>query len=75
MKPDSNFVRPYDVMDPESYTTRPDEVDYEATGGSMRRFAFVLICILGAIVVASLLPQTRHTGQPSAPAPGTALSG
>jgi hypothetical protein len=75
VKPDPDFVRPYDVMDPERYTIRPDEVDYEATGAPMRRFAFLLVCIFGVIVVASLLPQPRHADQPSAPAPGTVLNG
>ncbi|MGH7156452.1 MAG: hypothetical protein ACREF3_21230 [Acetobacteraceae bacterium] len=59
MRRTSDFVRPSDVTDPDR-TMRAGEIDYSGTEGRKGSTAVVLICIVGVIGLAALLPQTRY---------------
>ena len=61
----SDFVRPDDVVDPDSDSVRPDEVDFDGAGDRVRRSVVTLVCIVGVVALAAWQPHARNFVVPS----------
>ena len=56
----SDFVRPDDVVDPDSASIRPNEVDFDGAGDRVRRSVVTLVCIVGVMALAAWQPHARN---------------
>jgi hypothetical protein len=56
----SDFVDPADVQDPDAQPAPSDKVDYDGGGSTRRTTAVTLVCIVGVLTLAALLPHARH---------------
>ena len=56
----SDFVDPVDVLDPDGQPAPSDKVDYDGEGSTRRTKVMTLVCVVGVLTLAALLPHARH---------------